>query len=174
MFKISQEKRKEILEFYWKYKDLFDENTQYIFNEFSLGNDLICDTLFEFYTYFHAIADSINPYYVFYKYLCQKHQSISKKKILEVASGYIPAFSYLLALHEKMEHQIIAMDPVSLPLNIKGVTIKQDLFTPQTNLQKIDLLVAHCPCDALEIIINKAVKEKKEFTIQTCKCASGS
>ena len=64
MFKISQEKRKEILEFYWKYKDLFDENTQYMFNEFSLGNDLICDTLFEFYTYFHAIADSINPYYV--------------------------------------------------------------------------------------------------------------
>ncbi len=174
MYRITNEKRKEILKFYLKYRELFSKDVHYLFTEFYLENEFLCDTLLEFYTYLHAIEDYVNPYYDFYKYLCEKHANISKKKILEIASGYIPAFSYLLVINQKMENIIVAMDPVSLPLKIKGVTIKNNLFSLETDLQNIDLLIAHCPCEALETILNKAVNEKKEFTIQTCKCTSGS
>ena len=36
------------------------------------------------------------------------------------------------------------------------------------------MIIAHCPCEALEPILSKVINEKKEFTIQMCKCSSAS
>lgn len=142
--------------------------------KFSKGEEVLCDIILEFYTYFKAIENELNPYYDFYKYLSIKHPNLSKRKILEVASGYIPAMSYLITMNEKMENIITTMDPKRLPIKIKGVHQKRKEFTSETNINQFDLVFAHCPCECFEILLKKTVEEKKEFSIQTCQCGVGN
>lgn len=170
MYKITKEKREKILNFYYKYKNFFSESAQYLFEQFEEENDIFCDILLEMYTYFHAIEIEINPNFEFYQYLCEKHPNLKKRKILEVACGYIPGISYMINLKEQMETPIIAMDPKILPEKIIGIQGKREKFTDNTGLKDIDLLIAQCPCEAFEPLINKAISEKKEFSIQMCKC----
>ena len=68
--KIAKEKRDEIVNFYYKYKNFFSESAQYLFEQFEEENDIFCDILLEMYTYFHAIEIEINPNFEFY----QSHQ----------------------------------------------------------------------------------------------------
>lgn len=173
MYNISNEKRKEIMEFYYKYQDFFSNEAHYLFSEFAIGNDNFCDILLELYTYFQVLENEVNPYYDFYRYLCDKHKNIEKRKILEVASGYIPVVSYLITINQNMENKIVSMDPNNIPIKIKGIRKMRKNFSLRTNIDSFDLLIAHCPCDAFELLLTKAIKEKKEFTIQTCQCSSG-
>jgi len=174
MYNISVEKRKEIFSFYLKYKDFFSEIVQDLFCDFINGKDCLCDVLLQFYTYFEAIDNEINPYYDFYNYLIVKHPNIAKQKVIEVACGYVPAISHLISLNNKMENLIIAMDPKIIPVNFNGIKKERNFFSLDTDIDNFDLIIAHCPCEALESIITKAVNEKKEFTIQMCKCSSNS
>lgn len=173
MFKITDEKREEIFKFYLKYSDFFSDSVQDVFCDLVNGKEIACDVLFQFYTYMHAIEDDINPYYDFYKYLREKHPNMEKRKILEVASGYIPAIAYILTLNEEMENIITTIDPKSLPIKIEGINKKIKKFTLSTNIEEFDLLISHCPCEALTPLLTKAINEKKEFSIQICKCGTG-
>ena len=90
--------------------------------------------------------------------------------ILEVASGYIPGLAILINEMCKTEKQITCMDPKSLDLTISNiVTLKQE-FSSETDISKYDLLLAHCPCDVFDDMVEKVIEIPMDMCVQTCPC----
>lgn len=172
MYIIEPEKRTEILAIYNQYKSKFNNVEQEFFANFQKGENYFCDILLQLLTYTKAIDNEINPFFKFYNYLQSKHPNLSKRKILEVASGYIPALSYLITNFEKMDYPISTMDPNSLLIKINGIEQQPISFQKSTDISKYDLVIAHCPCEALKPLLESLIANKKEFSIQTCQCGA--
>ena len=172
MFDIREEKREEILNFYKSNQNKFTFEDERIMDMLEEHKEPICITLLQLYTYFDALDQNMNKYYEFYQYLCAKHPHIEKRKILEVASGYVPAISYLITKNNHMEQEITAMDPLNIPVQMTGVKQVNDSFSRKTNIQDYNLLISHCPCGLLDEIFSAVLREKIEFSIQTCQCGT--
>lgn len=170
MYQISTEKQKEMFTFIDGFYSYFSKEDQFVFKSFKEGNVLFSTALLEIYTYCNAVAKEVNFYYAYYLDLKQKFPNLSEMKILEVASGYIPAFSYFLTQLEVMKQPITAMDPLTLPLTYENVITKKECFTKNTSISSYDLIVAMCPCEAIQPLLDKIVEEKKPLFVQVCSC----
>lgn len=172
MYIISKKKRNEILDFYKKNHQYYSAYDSLEFMDFAKGETPAYEDFFQLYSYFDALPDIVHPYFKFYKLLCNKYPNLDKRKILEVASGYVPAISHIIATHKKMEHPIVAMDPKAIPLKRNDIIVKRQPFTLSTDITPYDLVISHLPCDALNILMPKLVINRKEFSIQMCRCKS--
>lgn len=170
MYKISAQKRAEILNFYFANQNNLPYTMQIVLADLIRGEAPLNDIMLELYTYFHAIPDEINYIYELYQFIKAKFPDLEARKILEIASGVIPSLSYMILKHEKMQYQIHTMDPLSLQIPIKGVKQEKREFTSQTNIKNYNLLLASCPCNAFDTILQSAIQNQKEFCVQTCSC----
>ena len=50
---------------------------------------------------------------------------------------------------------------------MKKILIKKEKFTLSTNISGVDLLMGFFPCEATEIMLEKALKEEKELLQKT-------
>ena len=94
---------------------------------------------------------------------------MKERKVLEIASGLIPGLAYLIEKIIK-PNNISCMDPRLLNLPVRGVKQIKNKFTMETDISPYDLLIAHCPCEAFEVIVNRVLEEPKDICIQTCRC----
>lgn len=119
-------------------------------------------------------AGLMNPdcsiYHQMFK-IIEKHFSL-KRDIIEVASGIFPILGH--NIHEKQlqlgKGTVTIYDTVVWKqYPTKAVLIKEK-FTEETTVKKGSLLVGMFPCDAMNIMIEKAIKEELEFCIALCGC----
>lgn len=95
-----------------------------------------------------------------------------KGNILDVASGYIPAFGMHMAKQIKNNGTVTLYDPLLLkdqPLR-KNMVLHKELFTKETDISSYDLITSILPCEVTELLLERVCEERKDFYIQLCSC----
>ena len=96
------------------------------------------------------------------------------KDIIEVASGYIPAFANKIAKKQLALNRgtITIYEPELFEEKAKysNMTIHKEKFTEQTKINKDSLGIGILPCDATEAMIRNFCKNNMDFYIAMCNC----
>lgn len=168
---LTREDIQRIRDFIDKYYKKYDAEGRDFLKNYVPGNDdCYLDITDQIYTYLFPDRYRSFAYSKFALYLSLKFPELEKSRILEIGSGYIPGLALFLTGALVMKHPITCMDPCSLKIALPDIIDKQMRFTDKTNISKYDLLIAHCPCEALESIVTQAVRTKTEMCVQTCRC----
>lgn len=100
------------------------------------------------------------------------------RDIIEVASGYIPAFANKIAKKQLALNcgTITIYEPELFEEKAKysNMTIHKEKFTEQTKINKDSLGIGILPCDATEAMIRNFCKNNMDFYIAMCNCAHKS
>lgn len=100
------------------------------------------------------------------------------RDIIEVASGYIPAFANKIAKKQLALNcgTITIYEPELFEEKAKysNMTIHKEKFTEQTKINKDSLGIGILPCDATEAMIRNYCKNNMDFYIAMCNCAHKS
>ena len=100
------------------------------------------------------------------------------RDIIEVASGYIPAFANKIAKKQLALNRgtITIYEPELFEEKAKysNMTIHKEKFTEQTKINKDSLGIGILPCDATEAMIRNFCKNNMDFYIAMCNCAHKS
>lgn len=95
-----------------------------------------------------------------------------KTKILDVGAGKIPMSSIILA--ESRDGNVVAMDKsIILPDDVMerlGVETRREMFTENTQLDDIGIIVGNKPCSAIEPIVKIASRSGMDYIIKLCDC----
>ena len=142
---------------------------EYFFD--GIGKYQIPDILHQIY-HFLDIVPTMESYYHAYLNKLMSAYDINRN-ILEVGCGALPSFTELLS-NKQIKGTITAYDPnlISTTLN-KNITFVKREFTYYDDVSKYDLLVGIMPCDATELIIEKAIENNKDFFVAMCGCSHG-
>ena len=96
------------------------------------------------------------------------------RDIIEVASGYIPAFANKIAKKQLALNRgtITIYEPELFEEKAKysNMTIHKEKFTEQTKINKDSLGIGILPCDATEAMIRNFCKNNMDFYIAMCNC----
>ncbi len=116
----------------------------------------------------YDILDIINPkdnIYDFFVDYIEKIHSLDKN-IVEIGGGVIPSIAKKIALRQK-KGTITVYDPrlITKNFHLPNLELKKEPFTSTTNLSNVDLLIGFMPCEATELIIDKASQENIDFII---------
>lgn len=122
------------------------------------------------YLFANKVLNDKNLYTIFLEYLLYKFPNLGKKKILEVASGYLPGLSLLINEVKRPENAIVCMDPKLINLDYPNIIVKQELFKEDYDTSNYDLLIAHCPCDGFDDMVENILKHPINMCVQTCPC----
>ncbi len=94
--------------------------------------------------------------------------------ILDVASGYIPAFGNNIAKKQLQigTGKITVCDPslIIKESKYKNMILCKEEFTTNTDVTKYDLITGIMPCEATVPIIEAACKSQKDFYVAMCGC----
>lgn len=100
------------------------------------------------------------------------------RDIIEVASGYIPAFANKIAKKQLALNRgtITIYEPELFEEKAKysNMTIHKEKFTEQTKINKDSLGIGILPCDATEAMIRNFCKNNMDFYIAMCNYAHKS
>lgn len=100
------------------------------------------------------------------------------RDIIEVASGYIPAFANKIAKKQLALNRgtITIYEPELFEEKAKysNMTIHKEKFTEQTKINKDSLGIGILPCDATEAMIRNFCKNNMDFYIAMCNCTHKS
>lgn len=100
------------------------------------------------------------------------------RDIIEVASGYIPAFANKIAKKQLALNRgtITIYEPELFEEKAKysNMTIHKEKFTEQTKTNKDSLGIGILPCDATEAMIRNFCKNNMDFYIAMCNCTHKS
>lgn len=166
-----KEKFNLFLERYGEYYDL--ETLDFIKHYF--GEDINCLTtvnpLMQVYSELGVYGE--NDFYNEHVQKIKENFDISGN-ILEVGSGYFPAFGKKMAMEQlRIKSGTITLYDTNLsignPLTKNMHTVK-DAFSEKTSIKSYDLIVGIMPCEATRLIIKKACEEHKNFYIALCTC----
>lgn len=96
------------------------------------------------------------------------------KNIVEIGAGYIPVFAKKIA-NEQMKlgaGTITVYEPLLIPRrsNIKNMHLHRKEFKSNTRIKEFDILTGIYTCDATEVIIESACRNKKDFYVALCDC----
>lgn len=95
--------------------------------------------------------------------------------ILDVASGRIPSFANRIAKTQlKLRKGTITIcDPCLIIDKVKypNMLMHKMELTESTDLHRYDLITAILPCEATEIVLRRAITERKNFYIALCDCS---
>lgn len=139
-----------------------------------VGSYLAKMEYFQIYHYLDFMDENDDIYYGYYKEL-KKHFDIDCN-ILDVASGYIPAFGDIVAKHQihlpNAKGTIDVCDPVLIFDESKNANMKliKDKFHPGYDLSSYDLITGIMPCTVTRDIITAACEQDKDFFIGLCTC----
>ena len=173
----TKEQKEKIQNFIDTYKNYYSEPLQKLFLEIYTAEEVQnYDFIMQILSYLFPgkIIKERNVYTMFLKYLLNRFPNIDRKKILEVASGYLPGFSLILKEKIKRNLQLTCMDPKTIPIKMEGIKTKKEQFTQDTDTTNYDILIATCPCDALDDIVASILKRPKEICVQSCPCRKNS
>ena len=173
MFKLSISEKKILKNFIRDNKSKYSNSIQNFFNESFTADEIYeNDFMGQIYAYLFTgkYASNPNVFIFFIELLQSKFPNLSKRKILEVASGYIPGLAILLNEICKLENQIICMDPKTLDLPVDNIVTLKREFNARTDISKYDLLLAHCPCDVFDDMVDKVIETPTDMCVQTCPC----
>lgn len=172
VFKLNSNDREKFIKFLMDNYDKFPQGVKDFFdNHFSLDEVYQFDFMAEIYAYLfpQKYMTDFNFYTCYITCLFNKFPDLKERKVLEIASGLIPGLAYLIEKIIK-PNNISCMDPRLLNLPVRGVKQIKNKFTMETDISPYDLLIAHCPCEAFEVIVNRVLEEPKDICIQTCRC----
>lgn len=95
-----------------------------------------------------------------------------EKDVVEVGSGIFPIFgSYLRKEQLKLSSGTVTVYDPRLYIHYPtSAILKKEKFTLQTEIPKGGILVGLFPCEATEVMIEKALMENLEFCIALCGC----
>lgn len=100
------------------------------------------------------------------------------RDIIEVASGYIPAFANKIAKKQLalIRGTITVYEPELFEEKAKyfNMTIHKEKFTEQTKINKDSLGIGILTCDTTEAMIRNFCKNNMDFYIAMCNCAHKS
>ena len=173
MFELNDNEKRILEKFIRENKSKYSKGIQEFFDEvFDIDEIYQNDFMGQIYAYLFTKKYASNPgVYIFFIELLQaKFPNLSKRTILEVASGYIPGLAILINELYKPDKQITCMDPKSLDLSVDNIITLKKKFTTRTNISKYDLLLAHCPCDVFDDMVKKVIKTPTDMCVQTCPC----
>ena len=132
-----------------------------------LGEEFCADIITQIYSALGYIPNENDRYYGFVMML--KDMYGLDNKIVEVGAGYYPA----VAKHiDSMQTSgtITTYDPIILMNELGRIIIRKEEFTKKTAIDDADLVIGFSPCEASELLINKANENNKEFSIAVCGC----
>lgn len=162
--------------FWHKYREKYPEYKmnfldQALFHKFQCV-EVLPDVLLEIYAYLDVLKEEYNHYNKLINFYVQYFTHPFDKQILEVGAGNCPTLA--LSLHKLINANngngsVTGYDP-ELAVTIEGIDLRKELFTAKTDISSIDLLIGCFPCEATEIMLDKALKEQKELCIQLCGC----
>lgn len=173
MFELNASEKRILEKFIRENKTKYSNGIQDFFDEtFDIDEIYENDFMGQIYAYLFTEKYASNPgVYIFFIELLQaKFPNLSKRTILEVASGYIPGLAILINELYKPDKQITCMDPKSLKLPVDNIVTLKKKFTTRTNISEYDLLLAHCPCDVFDDMVKKVIKTPTDMCVQTCPC----
>ena len=94
--------------------------------------------------------------------------------ILEVGCGEIPKLGNIIASHQfKINSGSITVYDNFLKITktkYPNLKLNKKLFTENTDIKNIDLLIGQCPCNSTRVLINKALEEEKDLFVGICNC----
>lgn len=151
------------------YSEFYQEFWQ---KDFKVGKDYQYDFVNQVYAYLFPEKCKDTIYRTFIEYIIDKFPNLSDKQIIEVASGYLPAVSILLTKTLDLNRPITCIDPKAILLDIPGIISKKEEFTENTDLSNNNIIIAHCPCGLLDLIIKKTIQNQQELCVQTCPCGN--
>ena len=94
--------------------------------------------------------------------------------ILDVASGYYPAFGYEIAGRQLQLNKgtVTCIDPnlvCTKPFH-KNVKLVKDNFTEKYDLNEYDLVVSSLPCEVSYELFKVLMESQKDFFVYPCNC----
>lgn len=94
---------------------------------------------------------------------------------LEIGAGVLPVLAeYAAPIINKNGKTLTIYDPKTCFRNINGVSIRNKLFTREIDISSINTLYGTFPCEASEIIVERALEEDKNLLIAFCSCPHNS
>lgn len=173
MFELTVGEKQRLEKFIRENKTKYSKGIQDFFDE-AFDIDEIYENAFmgQIYAYLFTekYANSPNVYIYFIELLHNKFPNLSRSKILEVASGYIPGLAILINELYKPEEKITCVDPKLIGIRVPRIIQKKEYFTKRTDTTKYDLLIAHCPCDAFDDMVESVLTSPTNMCVQTCPC----
>lgn len=171
MLELTDAEKRQVNKFIAKYYRKYSIGARDFFDmEYEPDSIYNCDFMQQIYIYLftekYQRCEEIYNYFI--ELLQSKESSLPAMSILEVASGYVPSVAILLNARFKMAKKITCMDPRSLAIRHRNISVKKTMFTPNTDTSKYDLLIAHCPCDAFDDMVDNVLKNPKDMCVQTC------
>lgn len=154
---------------YPEYKRAFLDKA--LFHEFKCIEN-IPDVLLEIYAYLDVLKKEKNHYNKILNFYMQYFSRPFDKQILEVGVGNCPSLAinlYKMIQSNNGVGSIIGYDP-ELVVKPDKIDLKKDVFTTSTDISNIDLLIGCYPCEATEIMLDRALGEHKELCLQLCGC----
>lgn len=170
--RILLEKLREYLS---KYSSGYDVSAlKYIEDNFldCIDGEFVPDILMQIYSELGIYSDE-NNFYLQHVNILKQNFDI-KTNILDIASGFMPAFGNLLAQEQlKLGSGTITLyDPalVTQEPKYRNMKLNKVLFTKDMSVESYDLITGILPCDATELIIEKACENRKNFYVAMCGC----
>lgn len=165
--------KKKILKFINKYEKEYPKSTfNYIQKilDSEIKNKARYDFMNQIYSALNMLPKKYNLYIDFIKIIKKRHSL--NQNILEIGCGRYPALSCEIAKiqRKKKAGTITACDPLLMIDNIQNIKLIKDEFKDDTEIQNYDLIIASYPCESTELIVKKACKAEKAFSILLCDC----
>lgn len=175
MFELTAGEKQRLEKFIRENKTKYSKGIQDFFDEaFDIDEIYENDFMGQIYAYLFTekYANSPHVYIYFIELLHNKFPNLSRSKILEVASGYIPGLAILINELYKPEEKITCVDPKLIGIIVPRIIQKKEYFTKRADTTKYDLLIAHCPCDAFDDMVESVLTSPTNMCVQTCPCRS--
>lgn len=176
----NRKQRKSVEEAYHEYKKyyehFYDEKARQ-FIEDNFFNGAYRTSNVDILMQLHSELGLDTLKHTFYDEHLEKISSIFglDRDIVEVASGYIPAFANKIAKKQLDLNNgtITIYEPEIFEEKAKysNMTIHKEKFTEQTKISKDSLGIGILTCDATEAMIKNFCKNNMDFYIAMCNCA---
>lgn len=136
------------------------------------NRDYTSDIMLQFFDELGVADDSTNYYKKFLNLLGENFDY--NCNVLEVGGGHFPRLSKRLA-EKQVKGTVTVYDPKLLKVNygLENLHLKKEEFTSSTSLDGVGLIIGCFPCQATDLIIERACQEKIDFQIALCDCVAG-
>ena len=169
--------RELLSRFMREYGDKYPENIRKMLQEKlfrNIGSYMNLVEFFQVYSYTGIFGPKDDIYYGYYKKLSEIFDIDCS--VLDVASGYVPAFGTIVAGKQMELHnpkgKVTVCDPALITNNAKhsNMIIKRDKFSKDTDISKYDLVTGIMPCSVTRDIIKACCEQDRNFYIGLCFC----
>ena len=169
--------REILAKFLREYGDKYPEDVRKMLQEQiykNVGNYMNLIEFFQVYSYTGIFGKSDDIYYGYYKKLSELFDIDCN--ILDVASGYVPAFGTIVSGKQlelpNAKGKVTVCDPAIITEKAKhsNMIINKDKFSKDMDLSKYDLITGIMPCEVTRDLIKAACEQNKDFYVGLCFC----